>query len=98
MPIDLDIHDHEVLGPIIIAAEKKAQQKGHEQGLQAGLQAGVQAGVQAGQLALLRRLIEKRFGALPPWAAERLEAMPAAELENLSERVLDAGSLDDLFA
>ncbi len=94
MPIDLDIHDHEVLGPIIIAAEKKAQQKGHEQGLQAGLQAGVQAG----QLALLRRQIEKRFGALPRWATERLEAMPAAELENLSERVLDAVSMDDLFA
>jgi len=32
MPIDLDIRDHEVLGPVI----KKAEQKGRQEGLQAG--------------------------------------------------------------
>lgn len=53
MPIDLDIRDHEVLGPMII----KAEQKGRQEGLREGLQAG--------ELTVLRRLIEKRFGALP---------------------------------
>ncbi|HXM41074.1 MAG TPA: DUF4351 domain-containing protein [Bryobacteraceae bacterium] len=77
MPIDLDIRDHEVLGPIII----KAEQKGRQEGL----------------LIVLRRLIEKRFGALPVWAREKLAAMPPSELEELSERVLDARSMDELL-
>ncbi|MGC9946091.1 MAG: DUF4351 domain-containing protein [Bryobacteraceae bacterium] len=85
MPIDLDIRDHEVLGPMIIKAELKAQQKGRQDGLQAG------------ELTVLRRLIEKRFGALPGWASEKLGAMQAPELEDLSERVLDAASVDELL-
>src|ERR1022692_4572454 len=63
MPIDLDIRDHETLGPIIIEAEQK--------GLQKGLQEGRQEGRQEGDLTILRRQIAKRFGALPGWAAER---------------------------
>lgn len=85
MPIDVDIREHEVLGPMFIEAE----QKGREEGLQEGLQAG--------ELTILRRQIEKRFGALPSWAGEKLAKMPASELEDLSERVLDAKSLDELL-
>ncbi len=81
MPIDLDIRDHEVLGPMFI----KAEQKGRQEGLQAG------------ELTVLRRQIEKRFGALPSWAGEKLAAMPASDLEDLSERVLDARSVDELL-
>jgi predicted transposase YdaD len=89
MPIDLDIRDHEVLGPIIIKAEQKALQKGRQEGLQEGMQAG--------ELTVLQRLIEKRFGALPSWAREKMAAMPPSELEDLSERVLDARSVDELL-
>jgi predicted transposase YdaD len=85
MPIDLDIRDHEVLGPIIIKAEQKGRQEGRQEGLQAG------------ELTVLRRQIEKRFGALPRWAGEKLAAMPASQLEELSERVLDATSVDELL-
>jgi hypothetical protein len=85
MPIDLDIREHEVLGPIII----KAEQKGRQEGLQEGLHAG--------ELTVLRRQIEKRFGALPNWAREKLTAMPASELEDLSVRVLDAQSVEELL-
>ena len=73
MPIDLDIRDHETLGPLFIAAEQK------------------------GELTILRRLIAKRFGALPGWAAEKLAGLSTAELEALSERVLDAGSMEELL-
>jgi len=66
MPIDLDIRDHEVIGPWIIDAERK------------------------GELKLLRRMMEKRFGAIPDWAAEQLATRSTAELEELSVRVLDA--------
>jgi hypothetical protein len=81
MPIDLDIRDHEVIGPWIIEAEQK----------------GIEQGLRAGELTVLRRQIEKRFGALPSWAREKLASMPPSELEDLSERVLDAASLDDLL-
>jgi predicted transposase YdaD len=89
MPIDLDIRDHEVIGPWIIEAEQK--------GLQEGLRKGRQEGLQTGEIAVLRRQIEKRFGPLAAWAREKLAAMPTAELEDLSERVLDAGSMDELL-
>ena len=89
MPIDLDIRDHEVLGPMFIETR--------EEGLQEGLHMGLQKGRQEGELTILRRLIEKRFGGLPRWAGEKLAALPASELENLSERVLDAKSLEELL-
>jgi hypothetical protein len=64
---------------------KEAEQKGRQEGLQAG------------ELTVLRRLIGKRFGALPSWAGEKLSALSASELEDLSERVLDAKSVDELL-
>ena len=45
MPIDLDIRDHETLGPMFIEAEQK--------GLQKGIQTGLQKGLQKGELAIL---------------------------------------------
>ena len=42
-------------------------------------------------------MIEKRFGALPGWAGEKLAALSAPELEDLSMRVLDAKSVEELL-
>ena len=50
-----------------------------------------------GELTVLRRQIEKRFGAIPTWAEERLAGRSPADLEDLSVRVLDAQSLEDLL-
>jgi predicted GNAT family N-acyltransferase len=50
-----------------------------------------------GELTVLRRLIAKRFGPMPAWAEERLAARSATELEDLSERLLDAQSVEDLL-
>jgi hypothetical protein len=54
-------------------------------------------GLQDGELTVLRRQIEKRFGPLPPWAEERLTACATTALEDLSTRVLDTPSLEDLL-
>ena len=54
-------------------------------------------GLQEGELTVLRRIIEKRFGAIPTWAEERLTGRSAADLEELSVRVLDAESIEDLL-
>src|ERR1022692_4110719 len=89
MPIDVDIREHEVLGPMFKEAEQKGRQEGRREGRQEGLQEG--------ELTVLRRLIEKRFGALPGWAGEKLAALSASELEDLSMRVLDAKSVEELL-
>jgi len=58
---------------------------------------GLDEGRQEGELAILRRLIEKRFGAIPGWADERLASRSTAELEELSVHVLDAANIQDLL-
>jgi hypothetical protein len=58
---------------------------------------GLHEGKLEGELTVLRRQIEKRFGAMPSWAEERLAGRSTAELEELSMRVLDAPSMEDLL-
>ena len=50
-----------------------------------------------GELTILRLQMEKRFGVIPSWAEERLVGRSAAELEDLSVRLLDVQSLEDLL-
>lgn len=54
-------------------------------------------GRQQGELTVLRRLIEKRFGPIPDWATDRLAHSSIPELDELSERLLDARSLEELL-
>jgi hypothetical protein len=89
MPIDLDIREHEVLGPMIIAAEQEAGLKGERR--------GELKGELKGELTVLRRLIGKRFGSIPGWFGEWLASRSTTELEELSERVLDAQTIEDLM-
>jgi hypothetical protein len=62
------------------------------------LREGEQRGQQRGEANLLRRLLERRFGALPDWTLDRIAAADSATLEKWGLRVLDAGSLDDVLA
>jgi len=58
---------------------------------------GLQRGRQEGELAILRRQMEKRFGAIPAWADERLTKLSTPEIEDLSLRLLDAKSINEFF-
>ena len=89
MPIFIDILENKVLGP--------PYKRGLEEGKQEGLRQGLRQGKREGELEILHRLIEKRFGPIPGWAEERLAARSAPELEELSLRVLDAQSIEDLL-
>ena len=62
-----------------------------------GLEEGKQQGREEGELKVLRRQIEKRFGPLPDWAEKWLASRSASELEELSIRVLDAETLEELL-
>lgn len=69
-----------------------------QEGEQKGRQEGEQKGRQEGEAALLRRQLERRFGALPGWALDRIATADTAALEEWGLRVLDAASLDDILA
>ena len=47
---------------------------------------------------VLRWQLEQRFGALPHWAAEKIEAADLATLERWCIRIMDAESLEDVLA
>jgi hypothetical protein len=66
--------------------------------LEEGEQKGRLEGRQEGEVALLRRQLERRFGALPGWAVDRIAAADTAVLEEWGLRVLDAGGLEDILA
>ena len=93
MPILNDIMDHKIIGPAI----RQGLQQGLQQGLERGLEQGRQEGRQAGELSMLRGLIRKRFGSLPPSIDERLSNLSVAELEAISIRLFDARTLTDLI-
>ena len=53
---------------------------------------------QLGQSRLLRRQLQRRFGAdLPKWVDERLERADTDQLERWGEELLDAPTLDAVF-
>ena len=93
MPIHFDLRENEILGPPYV----KGLEEGEQKGLEKGLQKGRQEGRQEGELAVVRRLLEKRFGRIPTWAEERLAGSTSTQLEALTDRVLDAASLEDLL-
>lgn len=59
---------------------------------------GREEGVQHGEITVLHRLIEKRFGSVPSWVENRLTSMSPAQLEDLSVRILDANSIEELLS
>jgi predicted transposase YdaD len=63
-----------------------------------GRREGEQAGKQAEALALTRRLLTRRFGALAPEVDTRIGALSLPQVETLAEDLLDFTSPDDLRA
>jgi hypothetical protein len=59
---------------------------------------GLEQGRVEGEQTVVMRQIEKRFGPVPAWVRQRIEAMPAPKVEETALRLLDARSLEDLFA
>ena len=65
--------------------------------IEEGLREGIEQGIQQGEVALLRRQLERRFGAVPEWAVQKIAGADRATLEEWGIRLLDAQSLEDLL-
>ncbi len=59
---------------------------------------GIAKGRVEGETKLLKRLLERRFGALPAWATEKLSNASESSLEAWGEAVLTAPTLDAVFS
>ena len=57
----------------------------------------VNVGRQKEALALLTKLIGRRFGAVPRWASDRLSQADLKQLETWAENIFDAKELTDLL-
>jgi predicted transposase YdaD len=71
---------------------------GFEQGIEQGIERGIEQGIEKGEALLLQRQLARRFGPLPQTVLKRIASASITELELWGDRVLDAASLDDVFA
>jgi predicted transposase/invertase (TIGR01784 family) len=67
------------------------------EGWQRGSEEGWQRGSEATQRSTLRRLLKKKFGALPAWIEQKIEAAPAEIVEGWLDEVVVAPSLNEIF-
>jgi hypothetical protein len=92
----------------IVAAVAEAQIEPQEQvmgfieefraeGHAKGVEVGIATGIATGERRLLGRLLLRKFGDLPPPILDRVNEATGEQLEEWSERVLSADSLEEVF-
>jgi hypothetical protein len=81
---------------------QRGEQIGLERGEQIGLQRGEQIGLREGKLegqrAMLRRLVQVRFGSVPEALGRQIDAADEPRLDQLADQLGAAASLDELDA
>ena len=87
---DVDAMDEEKRMAYVTTWEQRGIEKGREQGLEQGRALG--------QAALLERQLSKRFGTLSEEARSLLASAAPEQLQTWGDRVLDAGSLAEVFS
>lgn len=79
-------------------AVAEARAEGMMLGIHEGKLQGIHEGKLEGESTLLERLIVKRFGPLSDNTRNRLKTATSEQLETWAERMLDAGTLADVFS
>jgi len=69
-----------------------------EKGIQEGIQQGIQQGMLSGERQMLTRQLTRRFGPLPAAVLQQLEQANTDQLERWADKILDAPTLEDVFA
>lgn len=75
----------------------EGMEEGLQKGLQKGLLEGRREGRHEGEVALLQRLLIRKFRPLSEATQQRLHAASPAQLERWSLNILDAAALEDVF-
>jgi hypothetical protein len=57
----------------------------------------VSRGEARGKVSTLKRLLKRRFAALPAWAEQRIDAAPEAQVDAWLDAIFDATSLEGLL-
>ncbi len=70
---------------------------GIAKGITQGIAKGITQGIAKGESKLLTRQLERRFGALPAWATEKLSNASESALEAWGEAILSAPTLEAVF-
>ncbi|MEO5339822.1 MAG: Rpn family recombination-promoting nuclease/putative transposase [Magnetococcus sp. MYC-9] len=83
---------------IAIADARGAVDLAREEGERRGEQRGEQKGRQGEGAAMLTRQLQHRFGELPIWATDKIAKADLATLEAWSLRILDATTLESVWA
>ncbi|MEO5340564.1 MAG: Rpn family recombination-promoting nuclease/putative transposase [Magnetococcus sp. MYC-9] len=81
-----------------IADARGAVELAREEGEQRGEQKGRQEGRQEGKAETLTRLLQHRFGDLPPWVAQKIADATSPTLDKWTLQILGAPTLDSVFA
>ena len=76
---------------------EKGIQKGMEEGIQKGIEKGLQQGKRLGEAEVLVYLLERKFGPLHQHHRETIDQADADTLLRWAERVLTAGSVEEVF-
>ncbi len=84
--------------PITFTTEEIQRMEKLQQLLERSRQLGREQGLEQGEAKILRQLLLRRFGEIPAWTNARIDGASTAQLELWAERILDAGSLDEMFA
>jgi hypothetical protein len=103
---DIEVIEGERQVKYVTSVERLAIKRGIEQGIEKGIVQGVEQGIEQGierglaqgRAAMLARLLHRRFGPLTATINDRLAQASAEQLDLWAERVLDADSLDEVFA
>jgi hypothetical protein len=69
----------------------------YEQDREAAIQQGEAIGLQKGEAKVVLRLLNRRFGELPPHITETIQKLSVEKLEDLGEALLDFKSQADLI-
>ncbi len=68
-----------------------------EFGRKEGRKEGEKKGEKKGEILMFCKLLTRRFGTVPGWAEDRLKKAEDKDLETWTDRILDAGSLEEVF-
>ncbi len=77
--------------------EKELIEKGVQEGIKRGVKEGIEKGIEKGEADMLLRLLEQKFGEIPPGYRHRIDDADSAQLLAWAKRILTVETIDDVF-